>query len=409
MRILLITQLFQPEPNHLKGIEFAKELQKNGHEVQVLTGFPNYPGGIIYNGYRLKWKMREYLEGVEVIRVLHYLSHGISSIGRIFNYCTFAFFASVIGVFSVKRPDVIHVYQGPATLMFPAFIAKIWYRSRIVLDVQDIWPESVQSSGMFQIPGGIWLLKIWCQWTYKVSDRIITLSEGYKSSIEKRGVIPSKVDVIYNWCDERSILKENIPLDVHRQVSLTRRFNIVFAGTMGKVQSLDAVLEAAGLILKELPIVQFVFVGGGIEAGRLENLALRRNLHNVVFIPRQPASEISKILSSADALLIHLRDDELGRIGIPQKTQSSLAIGKPIIMAVTGEAARLVKEANSGIICIPEKAESIAEAVREMLSMSPNKRKTLGENGKRFYEENLSFRIGFEKIINIYKGVLVGK
>jgi hypothetical protein len=112
MKILLIISLFQPEPNHLKGLAYAREVARQGHSIQVLTGFPNYPDGKVYKGYKVKWCMREVMDGIEVIRVAHYPSHDRSGIRRFITYFSFALAASSIGLFSVRQPDVIHVCQG---------------------------------------------------------------------------------------------------------------------------------------------------------------------------------------------------------------------------------------------------------------------------------------------------------
>jgi colanic acid biosynthesis glycosyl transferase WcaI len=315
----------------------------------------------------------------------------------------------VIGLFSVRRPDVIHVCQGPATLMIPAILYRLVFRSPVVLDIQDLWPESVISSGMFHVPGGLWMLERWCKFTYAACDRIMVLSFGYRALLENRGASPNKISVVHNWCDENSIANLVRIGDVGARFGLDGKFNVIFAGTMGKAQALDAVFDAAGLLRNELPTVQFVFVGGGIDAPRLMELTAVRELANVVFIPRQVASEISKILAFADALLIHLRADLLGRTTIPQKTQAYLAAGKPIIMAVDGEAAGLVKEANAGIVCMPENPQSIATAVRELFAMSSAQREAMGKNGQRYYRENMSFEIGLQKVINVYTQKVQGQ
>jgi len=403
MRILLLTQLFQPEPNHLKGLTFAKELAKRGHEVEVLTGFPNYPGGVVYPGYKVRFRTRETMEGISVTRVALYPSHDESGFRRFLCYASFAASASLLGPFLVKRPDVIHVYQGPATLAFPAIVLRLWHRTPFVLDVQDLWPDSVVSSDMLKFPGGVPLLERWCRLSYRFASRVVVLSEGYKAVLEERGCEGGKVDVVRNWCDESQFRRVVRDPAVEERLSLAGHFNVLFAGTMGKVQALDAVIHAAALLKGTHPDVQFVFVGGGVDVDRLKGLAAEKKASNVRFVPRQPASEIGGVLAVADALLIHLKDDGLGRIGIPQKTQAYLAAGKPIVMAMRGEASDLVHRAGAGILCQPENPESIAEAVRRLRAMSLQERAFLGENGRRFYEEELSFRVGVIRMETILR------
>lgn len=403
MRILLLTQLFQPEPNHLKGLTFAKELAKRGHEVEVLTGFPNYPGGEVYPGYKVRLQTREMMEGVSVTRVALYPSHDDSGFRRFLCYASFGISASLLGPFLVKRPDVIHVYQGPATLALAAIVLRLWHRTPFVLDVQDLWPESVISSGMLKFPGGVPLLERWCRLSYRLASRVVVLSEGYKAALEKRGCEGGKIDVVRNWSDESQSRGVAGNPAVAERLSLSGYFNVLFAGTMGKVQALDAVIHAASLLKETHPDVQFVFVGGGVDVDRLKGLAEEEKASNVRFVPRQPASEIGGILAVADALLIHLKDDDLGRIGIPQKTQAYLAAGKPIVMAVRGEAADLVHQAGAGILCEPENPESIADAVRKLRAMPPQERSVLGESGRRFYDEELSFRVGVLRMETILR------
>ena len=403
MRILLLTPLFQPEPNHLKGLAFARELRRQGHEVEVLTGFPNYPGGRIYAGYRMRWHQCEILDGVAVHRLPLYPSHGNSGVLRFLCYASFAASASVLGPFLVKKPDVVHVYQGPATLVWPALIFRCLSSAAYVLDVQDIWPESVVSSGMFRLPGGEFLLHRWSNHSYRLARKIVVLSQGYKTLLMQRGVSAEKIAVVHNWTDETQIQIEESTTVTDDRFGLSGHFNIMFAGNLGRIQGLDTVLSAAELLRAKRPEARFVFVGEGVDAERLKDLATRRRLENVKFIPRQPVSQMGGIFTRASALLIHLKDDPLSRMGIPQKTQAYLAAGRPIIMAVRGDAADLVRRAGAGIICEPENAAGIARAVEELLDMPTKQREALGANGRRFYQRELSFDIGVQRMISVFE------
>lgn len=269
MRVLLLTPLFQPEPNHLKGLAFARELARRGHKVEVLTGFPHYPAGKVYPGYRIRPWMREILDGVPVTRLMMYPSHDRSAVRRMAGYLSFAGSAALLGPPLVARPDVVHVYQGPATLGWPAMEFRMMFGAPYVLDIQDIWPESVTVTGMLPLPGVSAVLGAWSKATYRLARKIIVLSNGYKKCLEARGVPEEKIEVVYNWCDERSL-----PGETDREGSdpfgLAGRFNVVYSGNFGTLQSLGGVLDAALVVGEKRPDVRFVFVGDGVEESALK-------------------------------------------------------------------------------------------------------------------------------------------
>ncbi len=405
MRILLLTQLFQPEPNHLKGLAFAQELVRQGHEVEVLTGYPNYPGGRIYPGYRMRMFQREKIGGVDILRIPSYLSHDRSGLRRLFAYVSFALSAACWGVFKVRRPDVVHVYQGAATLALPAMVLRLLRGVPYVLDVQDLWPESVTGSGMLRFPLGESLLHVWCGLTYKLAARIVVLSSGYKRAITGRGTPASKIEVVYNWCDESQLgVSESIP-GATSAFFREGCFNVVYAGNMGKLQALDTVIRAAEILKEDVPGVQFILVGDGVELTRLKEAVASLKLTNVRFVPRQAPEQIGAILHQADLLLVHLSDTPLSRVGIPQKTQAYLAAGRPILMAMRGNGAELVVNAHAGMSCEPEQPESIAAAIRVIVNMPSGERRAMAERARRFYETELSFSVGTARMHSVFRAV----
>lgn len=392
MRILFLTQFFAPE-GFIKGLPFAQELIRRGHEVEVLTGFPNFPGGKIFPGYKVRVWQREVIDGVPVLRVPLYPSHDRSSIRRALNYGSFALSASIGSLF-VKRPDVIYVYHPPATIGLPALVARIVHRAPVVYDIQDLWPDTVATTGMVRGTKVLALLGKWCRFVYRNSDRIVVLSSGFKRALIDRGVPESKIDVIYNWCDEASITSSRCkPV----QIANSGEFTIMFAGMMGLAQALDPVLEAARLCAQSVPRARFVLIGGGVDRDRLERKAAEMALKNVAFFPSQPMAKIGSYLLASDALLVHLKDDPLFRITIPSKTQAYMAAGKPVIMAVRGNAAALIESAGCGIVCDPEEPASIARAVGELASSSSERLMKMGQAGKDFYRSELSLAAGVDR------------
>lgn len=409
MRILFIAHYFQPEPNFFVGLPFAKKLVEFGHEVEVLTGFPNYPGGKIYDGYRVKFLQRETLEGIPIMRVPIFPSHDQSSIRRILCYSSLALSESIIGPIIVKPADIAYVSQGPATIGLPACIHRFLRGIPFVYDIKDLWPDVLVSTGMFDSKIGLKLADKWCKFVYKRASKIVVITPGVKKKLIERGVPEEKIEMIYEWCDDSAITNVEENPQLADTLGMRGRFNIVFAGNMGKAQSLGAVLEAAKIISPEYPNVQFVLIGSGVEVEPLKKKVAGLGLNNVLFLPRKPISEIGAILRLADVLLVHLKDEPYLRTAIPSKTQAYLAAGRPILIGVKGDATDLVLKAKAGLACEPENPQSIAEAVRRFQAMSKSELDTMGENGKTFYQQELSFEIGARKYEKIFESVVKEK
>jgi lipopolysaccharide/colanic/teichoic acid biosynthesis glycosyltransferase len=399
MKILILTQWFEPEPT-FKGLLFARELAARGHEVEVLTGFPNYPDGEVYPGYRIRPWVREQIDSINVVRVALYPSHNNCGLHRALNYISFAVSAAVIGTALIRKPDVIYVYHPPITVGFAAAVIGFLRRTPFVYDVQDLWPDTVAASGMMSNTAALTLLGKMCKFIYRRARHIAVLSQGFKEQLVDRGIPSHKIDVIYNWCDEAALKQSGSSV---RRLGATDRFCILFAGTMGRAQDLDSVLRAAQLCRTTAPAAEFLFMGGGVERGRLESMAKDMELDNVRFLPRQPIHAMGGILAGADALLVHLKDRPLFRITIPSKTQAYLAAGKPILMGVRGDAADLVERAGSGIVCEPGNPQSIAEAVRQLVNTGKERLAEMGRAGRAFYERELSVSVGVEKFDRVLK------
>lgn len=404
MRVLILTQWFDPEPAP-KGLGFAKSVAALGHHVEVLTGYPNYPGGKLYPGYRMRWRDRATIDGIDITRVPLYPSHDRSRIGRALNYVTFFMSSTWHLLFSVSRPDVIYCYHPPLTSGLAAAIGSRLRKVPLVYDIQDLWPDTLMSTGMIKQGRIVRLIGRLCKAVYRHADAITVLSEGFKKRLVGRGVPAEKLTVIHNWCEESRIVHGDAHWGPNRMPpGMDGKFNVVFAGTMGRAQALDAVLEAARVVAKQCTDVQFVFVGGGIEVERLK--AAAKSDGNVLFMPPVPMDEVGRFLGRADATLVHLRDDPLFEITIPSKTQAYMAVGKPIIMAVRGDAAHMVKEAGAGIAATPEDANSIAAAVLELRRMSAQDRSAMGERGRTYYRNHLAMRVGVAKFDAIFRQIV---
>ena len=398
-RVLLLTQWFDPEPT-FKGMVFARELVRQGFEVEVVTGFPNYPGGKLYPGFRMRALSKEFIDGVQVTRVPLYPSHGKSAVGRLLNYVSFAASALFYGILGAKRSDVLYAYHPPLTVGIAAVLIGLVRRIPIVYDIQDMWPDTLRATGMFSNEIALRVVTRICDWVYRQVDRIVVLSPGFKRLLVERKVPESKIEVIYNWCAEDALAAPGgaPPLGLADK----SRFHILFAGNMGKAQALDAVLETARILQAKAPNLAFVFLGGGVEVDHLKEISEGAGLSNVTFLPSVPMSEVGRYLSAADVLLVHLKQDPLFRITIPSKTQAYMAVGKPILMAVDGDAADLVMQSAGGRIACSEDPESIAEAALALAQTSEEERSAMAERNKRFYREKLSLVVGVRRFAKLF-------
>jgi glycosyltransferase involved in cell wall biosynthesis len=239
------------------------------------------------------------------------------------------------------------------------------------------------------------LISTICRWVYKQADQIVVLSPGFRSLLIERGVPANKIEVIYNWADEASLTAPKGQLT--KSFPGNEQFRIVFAGNLGKAQALHAVLEAASLLQKQGSNICFVMLGSGVEKNNLRERAKELALHNVIFLPPVPMTEVGTLLHAADALLVHLRKDPLFKVTIPSKTQAYMAVGKPLLMAVDGDAATLVNESGGGVSAESENPDDIARAAVELSRLSQHELETLGNNARAYYRTNLSLSVGTKR------------
>jgi len=378
VRILILRQFYPPEPTTL-GPELAKTLQQKGHDVTVLTGFPNYPSGKLYPGYHLQPGMREEIEGIPVVRVPLYPDHSRSGMRRILNYVSFAISSSLLGPLLIHKPDAIFVYHPPLTVGIPAWILSRLWRVPFLYQVQDMWPETLAATGMLNNRRVINLVGRFADWVYGQANAICVISPGFRENLIQKGVSPAKIHLIPNWVDPETYYPAQPDPELAQDLGLDNRFNIMFAGNIGEAQGLETVLVAARA-LRHIPQVQFVFVGSGVALPRLQEEA--RDLTNVRFLGRYPAASMPALYALADVLLVHLKDDPLFRITIPHKILSYMASGKPILAAVAGDAADVVTEAKAGLACPPQDAQMLSDTVERMYHMEPEKLKEMGNRGR---------------------------
>ena len=404
MRVLFLSQFFQPEPLS-RGLPFAQELVRRGHCVEVLTGFPNYPGGNIYPGYRLSTWKRETMDGVPVLRVPLYPSHDRSAVRRVATYASFLLSAATLGLALSGPFDVVYVYHPPITAGLAAIAFKRLRGTPFIIDIQDLWPDALGATGMMVNAGVLGAVSEICRLVYGEAARIVALSNGFACTLAERGVPPDKIRVIPNWCLEADLKSAPSAPDLAVRLGMDNRFNVVFAGTFGLAQRLDTVLDAASLLQNAFPAVQFVLLGTGVDDERLRQRVATERLANVRFLGWRPPSEAGQVIALADVLLAHLKDDPLFAITVPSKTQAYLAAGRPIIMAVRGDAAEMVTAARAGLTVKPEHPRALADAIIALYSMPESEREAMGRNGQSYYAAQLSLAAGVDRFEEVLSSV----
>jgi glycosyltransferase involved in cell wall biosynthesis len=384
MRVLILTQWYPPEPAVLLQ-ELALTLQEFGHTVEVLTGFPNYPAGAVYPGYRMRLHQRETLAGVRVIRVPLYPEHSRSGFKRILNYASFALSALALGPWLTQRPDVMFVYHPPLTVGLPAWWLSRLRRVPFVYQIQDMWPETLAATGMLSNSTILKAVSGVAKWVYSMAAAVLVISPGFRANLLDKGVAADKVCMIPNWANTDAYCPEPPDPLLAESLGLRGCFTVMFAGNVGEAQGLETVLQAAELV-KDDKEFAFAIVGDGVALERLKQSAEEKRLPNVRFLGRYPAVSMPKLYALADVLLVHLKDDPLFRITIPHKILAYLASGKPILVAVNGDAADVVKSAGAGVVCAPEDPPALAAAVRALHALPAEQREAMAARGRRAAE-----------------------
>ena len=383
MNVLILSQYYYPEPI-TKPHELAESLQQRGHKVTVVTGFPNYPTGEFYPGYKVRPWSSETLNGVRVIRLPLFPDHSWSTWRRILNYGSFAAVASVLAPFMVGNVDVMYVWHPPLTIGVPAVILKWLRRIPFIYGVHDIWPESAVSIGMLKDNWLVTLLRKLERFIYARADVVGVVSGGFIDNIVSKGVAHSKIHLLPDWADESVYYPAPYDAELAKSNGMHGKFNVVFGGQLGAAQGLQTVIEAAEL-LKNDEDIQFVFVGDGGEKASLDSNAKNRGLTNVRFLGRVAPEQVRVIYGVADVLLVHLKAGFFASLSVPSKTYAYMACGKPILMAMDGSAASLIETTGAGVRCLPGNAESMADAVRKLKDMPDEQLATMGTAGQEAF------------------------
>lgn len=389
-KILVICQYYKPEPFRISDI--CEEMTRRGYEVHVVTGYPNYPEGILYDGYGKGRHIDEVINGVKVHRCFT-VPRETGTVKRMLNYYSYvasstAYVLSKACVASDgKRFDVVYCNQLSPVMMANAAIAyKKKYKVPVIMYCLDLWPESLIAGGITRKSTVYKYFHHVSRRIYRQMDKILITSRMFSNYFKDEfGIKKDRIEYLPQYAEG---IFEQIPMKEE-----TCTYDFVFAGNIGAVQSVETIIKAAE-ILKNEPI-KFHIVGGGTDLERLQSRA--DGLKNVVFYGRRPLEEMPEFYAKADAMLVTLVADPVLSLTLPGKVQSYMAVGRPIIGAIDGETKAVIEAANCGYCGKAESAEELTENIRKFISEETD-RKTMGQNARKFYEENFQEEMFMNKL-----------
>lgn len=385
MRVLVMSQHYWPETFRIN--EVVESLRREGCDVSVLTGQPNYPDGVTFAGYR-PWKCnsQQHPAGYAIHRVPLIPRGAGTALRLVANYLSYILSACIAGPWRLRgqRFDVIFVYgTSPILQAIPAILLKRIKHAALVVWVQDLWPQSLAATGFVRSP---WLLGIVAgivRWIYRRSDLLLGQSHAIVAAV---GAMASGTPVRYHPNPGEAAFSMPQRADTPELV-LGPGFNVVFAGNLGTVQALDTIVEAATL-LRPHPGVRFVFIGSGSRSQWLRQEVARRGLDNVQVMGRVAAEAMPAILTQASALLVSLSRSDILSLTVPSKVQAYLAAGRPIIASLDGEGGRIVTDAGAGLVTTAEDARALAQAVLQLQATPGEELQRMGDAGRAYYQRN---------------------
>ncbi|GMV83484.1 MAG: glycosyltransferase WbuB [Planctomycetota bacterium] len=368
MRMLYVSAYFPPEMGapSARVSELAREWVNLGHDVTVLTGFANHPTGIKAPEDRGVVMRRERSDGIDVVRAYLWAAPNKGLLKRMLSYASFMFSAAAIGALRVRRPEVV-VATSPHLLCGLAgyFLARR-FGVPFVFEVRDLWPESILAVQAMQDNVLIRVLTHLAAFLYAQADRIVTVGEGYKRGIVARyGVDPEKIAVIPNGIEAALWKPGSRENSLRRERGWEDRYVALYAGTHGMAHALQAVLQSARLLEQRCPKLRIVFVGEGAEKAALQAQAARWKLSNVEFVDQQPKARLAEYYAACDVGLVTLRDTPLFQEVLPSKIFEYLAMERPIVLSVGGEARELIEAAGCGVYVPPEDPEALARTLED--------------------------------------------
>ncbi|MBK8480830.1 MAG: glycosyltransferase family 4 protein [Proteobacteria bacterium] len=389
MKILYVSQYFPPEMGApaARVFELSREWARLGHQVTVLTGFPNHPTGVVPPEYRGQWLRREVVQGVQVVRAPIYAAANRGMFRRSLNYASFSLSAAAVGPWVTERPDVL-VATSP---QFLVAAAGLWLstlkRVPFVFEVRDLWPQSIVEVGAMRAESPmIRVLEAVERLLYRRADRIVVVTHAFVDALVRRGVPRDKLEVVTNGVD-LELFRPQARQQARAELGLPEGFLATYVGTHGMAHGLGLLLDAAKALAPTG--MRFLLVGEGAEKQRLVERAAAEGIENVSFWQQQPRERVSRIVAASDLCLVLLRDLPLFRAVIPSKIFEFMGAGRPILTTVDGESRAIIEAAGAGVFSPPGDLAGLVAALRR-LSVARSDLDAMGAAGRLHVEAHYS-------------------
>lgn len=406
MRVLLISQYFPPETGAApsRAEHFVRALEHAGHHVDVVTGLPNHPSGNVDRRFGTGLDQQASTDSRTVRRVRLFASPEKSTINRLLNHVTFALFA--LGpALKARRPDVVVATIPPPFLGVTAWLAAARHRRALVVDVRDDWPHAAIALGEMRPGIAANLLSRVVGFVTDRAAHLIVVTPGMARRIHDRGVPSLKMTLITNGADTE-LFDEFTGDDPYEDPSNGDRpdLTVLYAGTHGLIHGMDVLVDAAEH-LRERPDIRFLLVGDGVVKPDLQARVRAAGLGNVEFRPSVAPDRLVAIIKAADVCVATTRDEPFCGETIPVKLFDYLAAGRPVVAAVLGDAADVVRASGAGIVVTPENGEMFADALLA-LAADPIRRRSLGAAGPAFVEQQYSRRVLGARFVGVLEAVI---
>ncbi|HET7209963.1 MAG TPA: glycosyltransferase family 4 protein [Terriglobales bacterium] len=410
MRILYVCQYFPPEMGApaARASELAKYWASEGHEVTVLTAFPNHPTGQIHPAYRSKFHrmlMREKIGGVEVVRTWLLPFPNRHGYERMLNYSSFCLSASAAGI-CVRRPDVIIASSPQLLVGLCGLWLATWKRVPLIFEVRDLWPESLAAVGFADPKSPLnRTLSIVAGLLYERADHIVVVSPAFQDRLTRYwGVPPEKISVIENGVETEIFSPSARDEALRAQLGLADQFVVGYIGTIGVAHGLDMILQAATVLQQQMPEVIFLIVGEGAERERLETEVRSRGLANIRIVGQQPRERIPDFINACHAGLVTLRKAELFKTVIPTKMLEFMSCAKPVLLGVDGQAREILERANAGMFFEPESSSALISSIRRLRS-TPALGGDFGNQGRQYILKHFTRQQSAADYLRVMEGL----